>query len=62
MGIAKDTTCLTILALSNLFGLNYKISYSIVEEKGYIEKIINSLIFEDRKIEKFFKQCLLCKF
>ena len=39
-----------------IFGLNYKISYSIVEEKQYIEKITNSLIYEDRKIEKFFKQ------
>lgn len=45
-----------LIALSNLFGLNYKISYSIVSEKGYIEKIINSLVFEDRKIEKFYKQ------
>lgn len=45
-----------LIVMSNLFGLNYKISYSIVEEKQYIEKIVNSLIYEDRKIEKFFKQ------
>lgn len=45
-----------LIALSNLFGLNYKMSYSLVEEKQYIEKIINSLIFEDRKVEKFYKQ------
>ena len=45
-----------LIIMSNLFGLNYKISYSIVEEKQYIEKITNSLIYEDRKIEKFFKQ------
>lgn len=45
-----------LICLSNLFGLNYKISYSLVVEKEYVEKIINSLIFEDRKIEKFFKQ------
>ena len=45
-----------LIVMSNLFGLNYKISYSIVEEKQYIEKITNSLIYEDRKIEKFFKQ------
>ena len=42
-----------LIVMSNLFGLNYKISYSIVEEKQYIEKITNSLIYEDRKIEKF---------
>ena len=45
-----------LISLSNLFGLNYKSSYTIVKDKQYIEKIINSLIFEDRKIEKFFKQ------
>lgn len=45
-----------LICLSNLFGLNYKISYSLVVEKEYVEKIINSLIFEERKIEKFFKQ------
>ena len=45
-----------LIALSNLFELNYKISYNIVKEKEYIEKIISSLIFEDRKIEKFFQQ------
>lgn len=45
-----------LITLSHLFGLNYKISYSIVSEKEYINKIINSLDFEDKKIEKFFKQ------
>ena len=45
-----------LIALSHLFGLNYKISYSIVEEKEYIKKIVDSLIFEDKKTEKFFKQ------
>lgn len=45
-----------LIALSHLFDLNYKISYSMVEEKEFVKKIINSLIFEDRKIEKFFQQ------
>ena len=45
-----------LIELSNLFNMNYKISYSLVKEKQYIEKIIDSLIFEDRKLEKFFKQ------
>ena len=45
-----------LIALSNIFDLNYKISYSLIVEKGYVEKIISGLVFEDRKIEKFFKQ------
>lgn len=45
-----------LIVLSRLFGLNYKISYSLVNEKEFISKIVDSLIFEDKKIEKFFKQ------
>ena len=45
-----------LIILSKLFNLNYKTSYSLIAEKEYIPKIISSLEFEDRKIEKFFTQ------
>ncbi len=45
-----------LIVLSHLFGLNYKVSYNLVKEKGYIEKIIDSLVVDDKKIEKFFIQ------
>lgn len=45
-----------LIVLSNIFDLNNKTSYSIILEKEYITKIVNSLIYEDKKIEKFFKQ------
>jgi hypothetical protein len=45
-----------LIVLSNLFDINYKESYSLVSEKQYITKIVDSLIYEDKKIEKFFKQ------
>jgi len=45
-----------LIILSNIFSLNYKTSYSLVLEKNYISKVISSLEFEDKKIEKFFKQ------
>ena len=45
-----------LIALSNIFDLKYKTSYSLVLEKEYITKIVNSLIYDDKKIEKFFKQ------
>lgn len=45
-----------LIIMSNLFGLNYKASYQIIENNKYIEKITNSLMFEDRKVEKFYKQ------
>ena len=45
-----------LIVLSNIFDLKYKTSHSLVLEKDYITKIVNSLIYEDKKIEKFFKQ------
>ena len=45
-----------LIALSNMFNINYDISYSIIEENDYVSKIIDSLDFEDKQIEKFFKQ------
>ena len=45
-----------LIVLSKLFNINYKISYSLILEKELIPKIIDSLVFEDKKLEKFFKQ------
>ena len=45
-----------LTVLSNLFKMNYKTSYNILLEKDYINKIIDSLIIEDKKIDKFFEQ------
>ncbi len=45
-----------LICLSRLFNINYRASYVLISEKGYVDKIISSLDFEDRKIEKFFEQ------
>ena len=45
-----------LIILSNIFDLKYKTTHALILEKDYITKIINSLIYEDKKIEKFFKQ------
>lgn len=45
-----------IIALSQIFGLNYLYSYSILNEEQFVNKIIDSLIFKDKNIMKFFKQ------
>jgi len=54
--IADNNADNILIVLSNMFSLNYDISYSILEENDYVGKIIDSLDFEDKKIEKFFKQ------
>ena len=45
-----------LIILSNIFDLKYKTSHNLILEKEFISKIVNSLIYEDKKVEKFFKQ------
>ena len=45
-----------LVVLSQLFSLNYKMSYQLIEENKYIDKLIDSLVVDNRKIEKFFEQ------
>ena len=54
--VADNNADKILVVLSNIFDMNYKSSYSLILEKEYITKIVNSLIYEDKKIEKFFKQ------
>ena len=54
--MSDNTADNILITLSNMFNLNYDISYAILEENDYVGKIIDSLDFEDKKIEKFFKQ------
>ena len=45
-----------LIVLSHIFDFNYKCSYQQLLEKENVNKIVDSLIWEDKKIEKFFKQ------
>ena len=45
-----------LVYLSNIYGINYKYSYSLIKENNYIHKIINALSFGDDKVEMFFRQ------
>lgn len=45
-----------IIALSDVFVLNYRYSYAILQRNAYIDKIINSLKFSDKKVNMFFAQ------
>ena len=45
-----------LVVLSNIFDINYKYSYTMILNENYITKLIDSLVFNDKKIESFFKQ------
>ena len=54
--VSENNADKILVVLSNIFDMNYKSSYAQILEKEYITKIVNSLIYDDKKIEKFFKQ------
>ena len=45
-----------IIVLSQIFGLNYLYSYSLLNEEQFVNKVVSALIFKDKSIMKFFKQ------
>lgn len=45
-----------LVVLSNIFDINYKYSYMMIVNENYITKLIDSLVFSDKKIENFFRQ------
>ena len=45
-----------IIMLSEVFNLNYRYSYAILQRNGYVDKVIDNLKFSDRKIQVFFVQ------
>lgn len=52
-----DTSSDTVLiVLSKMYTFNYKYSYYLLKQNNYIEKLFDSLTFENKEIEKFYKQ------
>lgn len=54
--LVENNTDSILAYLSNVYGLNYRYSYYLLKESECLTKITNSLLYEDRKLEKFFKQ------
>ncbi len=56
---AENNSDTMLIILSSIFDLNMNYSYTILAEKDYVSKLIDSLIFNDKKMEKFFGQIKL---
>ncbi len=54
--ISDNTADNILIVLSNIFDLNFTSTCHKILEDGYINKIVDSLIYEDKKVENFFKQ------
>lgn len=54
--LVENNTDNILVYLSNVYGLNYRYSYYLLKESECLSKITNSLLYEDKKLEKFFRQ------
>ncbi len=52
---ASDTV---LMVLSKMYSFNYKYSYYLLKQNDYLSKLFESLTFESKEIEAFYKQVM----
>ena len=48
-----------LVVLSNMYSFNYKYSYYQLKQNNYIDKVFDTLTFDNKEIENFFKQLMV---
>lgn len=54
--MSENSSDTVLVILSKMYSFNYKYSYYVLKENNYIEKLMDSLTFENKEIEGFFTQ------
>lgn len=54
--MSESSSDSVLVILSKMYSFNYRYSYYLLKQNSYIEKMIDTLTFEDKKIENFYKQ------
>jgi ABC-type sulfate transport system permease component len=52
-------TAVAGITLSKMYSFNYKYSYYLLKQNDYVNKIFNSLNFDNSELEEFFKQLMV---
>ena len=53
---ASDTV---LMVLSKMYAFNYKYSYYLLKENNYVAKLFDSLTFDNKEIEDFYKKIFI---
>lgn len=56
--MSENSSDSVLVVLSNMYSFNYRYSYYLLKENNYIEKIFDSLTFDDEEIRNFYKQLM----
>lgn len=54
--MSESSSDSVLVILSKMYSFNYRYSYYLLKQNNYIEKMMDTLTFEDKKIENFYKQ------
>lgn len=57
--MSENSSDSVLVVLSNMYSFNYKYSYYLLKQNNYITKMFDSLTFENKEIENFFKQLMI---
>lgn len=54
--MSESSSDTVLVVLSKMYSFNYKYSYYVLKKNNYIEKMMDSLTFENKEVENFYKQ------
>ena len=57
--VSDNSSDEVLVTLSKMYSFYYKYSYYLLKENNYIEKIFNSLTFDNDELKEFFKQLMV---
>ena len=57
--VSDNSSDEVLVTLSKMYSFNYRYSYYLLKENNYIEKIFNSLTFDNDELKEFFKQLMV---
>lgn len=57
--MSESSADTVLVVLSNMYSFNYRYSYYLLKQNNYISKMFDSLTFDNKEIEGFYKQLVV---
>lgn len=57
--MSESSSDTVLIVLSKMYSFNYKYSYYLLKQNNYINKMIDSLTFENKEVEEFYNQIIV---
>ena len=57
--VADSSSDTVLMVLSKMYVFNYKYSYYLLKQNNYISKLFDSLTFDNKEVEDFYKKIFI---